>query len=260
MFSSEGQVVDVFPSRKFKKNNPYRFAFVRFAYKNHALRAAKKFDGWNLESIQLMVVEAKYRRDNRDIVHILNQPKWVQEANHNIAVNNVNEEKYDKRSFKIVLLGGHNEKQYSVLDAKCEKNNQLINKVVKGWVDVGLMQKLERSLIGESIIPLKKDDIIPSQYKDSHTLEEIKAMGSFNWRELKANGSRRAFIVIYDMSFQAWNEKNFHRIAVVWGSVISVEDLSSFGTNYSSVKAIVDTSWLKPIHDYVHIELKGVKF
>ncbi|MED6171537.1 hypothetical protein PIB30_041600 [Stylosanthes scabra] len=46
VFNSVGEVVDVFVSMKRRERNPLRFAFVRYASRDKALRAVEQLDGW----------------------------------------------------------------------------------------------------------------------------------------------------------------------------------------------------------------------
>ncbi|MED6130713.1 hypothetical protein PIB30_003290 [Stylosanthes scabra] len=209
IFSREGEVVDVFLSKKVGKYSSFHFAFVRFAYKNHALRAANKFNGWELEGVQLLVTEAKYEKDKRDNGLTQTQSNW----SYHVRQNQV--EVKAKRD-----MG--------------ETKDQPIHEVVKEEVNVELVEMLKRSFIGESILPLNREDIIPRLYKEWETLQEVKEMGPF--------------------------KMNFHKIAAVLGIVVDIENVSSIGTNYSSVKANIVTSWHRPIHKCVVLELNEVLF
>ncbi|MEK0312192.1 RNA-binding protein, partial [Candidatus Phytoplasma fabacearum] len=62
VFSRVGQVVDVYISRKIRKNNPTRFAFVRFGFRNHASRAVQLLNGNRLDGKTIVVSESKYGR------------------------------------------------------------------------------------------------------------------------------------------------------------------------------------------------------
>ncbi|MED6119956.1 hypothetical protein PIB30_016546 [Stylosanthes scabra] len=81
-----------------------------------------------------------------------------------------------------------------------------------------------------------------------------------NWSEQEANRTRKTRVEIYGMPIQAWSEQNFHKVATVLGTVVDIENVSSIGTNYSSVKANIVTSWLRPIHECVILELNEVLF
>ncbi|MED6162141.1 hypothetical protein PIB30_067553 [Stylosanthes scabra] len=177
MFSNEGQVVDVFLSNKIRINNAFKFAFVRFAFKNHALRASRNLDGCVLEGVKLMFAESKYERERR---------VDTQDSNHTHKVvmaesmgRSKKKEGSDKRSFESVLLGLNIAKKCLDENTKCGKVDHCSNEVVKGFVDMALVEKLKRSIIGESAIHLNSEDIIPRIYNDWHTFQEIKEMESF---------------------------------------------------------------------------------
>ncbi|MED6138577.1 hypothetical protein PIB30_075569, partial [Stylosanthes scabra] len=62
VFSRVGQVVDVYISKKVRRNNPTRFAFVRFGFKNYASRVVQLLNGSLLDGKTIAVSEAKYGR------------------------------------------------------------------------------------------------------------------------------------------------------------------------------------------------------
>ncbi|MED6106180.1 hypothetical protein PIB30_002632 [Stylosanthes scabra] len=65
---------------------------------------------------------------------------------------------------------------------------------------------------------------------------------------------------MYGMPLQAWSTENFNRIAEVWGTIISLDDHSTMGDSYNSVRAVLDTTWLSPINDIVHLVLNGTSY
>ncbi|MED6179712.1 hypothetical protein PIB30_003512 [Stylosanthes scabra] len=130
-------------------------------------------------------------------------------------------------------MGSENEKPDTIMTDKGETKDQPIHEVVKGEVNVELVEMLKRSLIGESALPLNREDIIPRLYKEWETLREVKEMGPFkmvltfrsvedkdkarlspllltyfgeirNWTEQEANSTRKAKVEIYGMPIQAW--------------------------------------------------------
>ena len=64
LFSHEGQVIDVFLSRKRRSGNRTPFAFVRYVHKQDALRAIESMDGMVIKDKRIEVQEAKYKRSN----------------------------------------------------------------------------------------------------------------------------------------------------------------------------------------------------
>ncbi|MED6119955.1 hypothetical protein PIB30_016545 [Stylosanthes scabra] len=133
IFSREGEVVDVFLSKKVRKYSPFHFAFVRFAYKNHALRAANKFNGWEFEGVQLLVTEVKYGRDKMDNGLTQTQSNWSYHVRQNqVEVKAKRDMVRDNSSFKNVLMGTENEKPDTVMTDKGETKDQPIHEVVKG--------------------------------------------------------------------------------------------------------------------------------
>ncbi|MED6197045.1 hypothetical protein PIB30_053070 [Stylosanthes scabra] len=66
VFGRSGKVVDIYISRKIRKANPLRFAFIRYKFKDEALRTIDHLDGWIVWGCRLRLTEARYRRRDRD--------------------------------------------------------------------------------------------------------------------------------------------------------------------------------------------------
>ncbi|MED6132389.1 hypothetical protein PIB30_018591 [Stylosanthes scabra] len=62
VFSSVGEVVDIYLSRKTREKNPLRFSFVRYVTRREAMRAIQQLDGWIVWGHSLRLMESKYRR------------------------------------------------------------------------------------------------------------------------------------------------------------------------------------------------------
>ncbi|MED6219372.1 hypothetical protein PIB30_035187 [Stylosanthes scabra] len=192
------------------------------------------------------------------------------------------------RSFKNILLGEKKGVGPALQNDGPEMKDQAVVGVAKCYIDNGMMEKLWRSLVGESAIPLSSE-IIPSFFNDWHTLVEVKPLGSFKmvltfdavdnmrealvspfllnifgevraWFEVEANRSRIAWIEMYGMSLQAWNMDNFNRIVEIWGTVLHMEEDSVMGDCYNSIKAIVDTTRFLLINDIVLLDLNGKNY
>ncbi|MED6143938.1 hypothetical protein PIB30_010602 [Stylosanthes scabra] len=284
VFSSIGQVVDVYISRKHRINNPNCFAFVRFGLKNHSLRAIESLNGSWLDGRKIVVSETKYARSGKvDKLDKSNQNNMEDAETHH----NVEKDKHPARnfvrSFKNVLIGEKMEEENEGENEDFGTKDVAAQVIVKGSIDAEMKEKLNRSIVGESVIPLKSS-IIPIILKDWDTLIEIKRLGTFKMvltfdsvdnkkealnsslllsyfgevrdcSECEANRSRIAHIEMFGIPLQAWSSDNFRNVAEVWVTVISLDEGSFMGDNYNSVKATIDTNWLKPINDAAFLEV-----
>ncbi|MED6215769.1 hypothetical protein PIB30_001390 [Stylosanthes scabra] len=188
------------------------FAFVRFDFKNHAVRAIQTFNGSRLDGKIISVFEAKYGRGRKHV--LIEKPQHVLKGsgkNHNLKTNNVVASKEVKPtgSFKMVLTFDYVENKFEALNSS--------------WL--------------------------------LNYFGEVR-----DWTENEANRSRIAWIEMYGMPLQAWSTENFNRIAEAWGTILSLDDNSIMGDSYNSVRAIVDTKWLSPINDTVHLVLNETSY
>ncbi|MED6138654.1 hypothetical protein PIB30_076465 [Stylosanthes scabra] len=65
-FSCTGKVEDVYLSRKVRKTNPLRFAFVRYKSIEEVRRTVEHLDSWIVWGCQLKLTEFRYRRDGKE--------------------------------------------------------------------------------------------------------------------------------------------------------------------------------------------------
>ncbi|XLR38116.1 hypothetical protein HN51_024899 [Arachis hypogaea] len=182
IFSREGHVMDVFLSKKQRTCSKWRFAFVRYTYNNHAQRTVQNLHGWEVDSVPLIVKEAKYRRndDKRSKV----DSERMQFRKEKSKRYNRSKTTQDKREKGNQMT--NEEKSYKSVLLKNEAKNSMgiiwtSEPVLLGEVEgnVNNMERLRRSLIGKIIIPLNKQKIIPNLFKECHTLKEVRRMGLF---------------------------------------------------------------------------------
>ncbi|MED6106179.1 hypothetical protein PIB30_002631 [Stylosanthes scabra] len=192
LFEGSVSVVDVYISRKFRKNNSTNFAFVRFQYKNHALRAIQSLNGNKIDGGIISVSEAKYGRCNKQenfdkMKHNYDSLSEKQQQSSHVRLR----VRSSGVSFKGALMGVHkatdntfhnknsmtqtavkgdnNKVELEVQKNDIETEDRSLEHMVQGVIDQRMWEKMTRSLVGESVIPLKRD-IIPSLFDDWHTL------------------------------------------------------------------------------------------
>ncbi|MED6167585.1 hypothetical protein PIB30_004397 [Stylosanthes scabra] len=252
IFTKEGHVVDVYLSRKIRKNSILRFAFVRYQFKNHAQRAIDNLNGLNIDNIPISVAEAKKKKEKKKGA----EETW--------------ERNVKEKSFKSVLMGEVGDEQDISHEEGPERNSQSSMGEIMGEVDRGWMEKLQKSSIDESSFLLDLEDLRENLFHDWDALREVKGIGRFKAlmvfesvesrdeamqsyfllnrfaevRECQVqdmSNSRRTWIEIYGMPLHGWNEDNLRKIAELSGVVVRFDACSMYGDELTAVRALIDT-------------------
>ncbi|MED6109245.1 hypothetical protein PIB30_031685 [Stylosanthes scabra] len=194
LFSDQGQVADVFVSRKRRTYAAHNFAFVRFAFRNHALRAIPNLNGWLYHGYAMKISEAKFKRGTQENKNMPSRGDHHQkETGRRLVVNGSgdgndrnNIHKGSGVSYRDVVVGRENGDLSGERKADMENQGQEVTKEkptllgnISGEKDACMMEKLKFCLIGESVIPLIAEDVIPSLFKDWVELREVKRMGNY---------------------------------------------------------------------------------
>ncbi|MED6147389.1 hypothetical protein PIB30_043605 [Stylosanthes scabra] len=257
-------------------------------------RAIRELNGREEKGKRLVVKESQFKRDvaveGNGYQNKTNRSREQLGGAKNIENREVMKFRKEQKSYKSVLL---NQKEYERKDKTQERTTilglDILPGEIKGVADRNIMALLGRAIVGESAIPLLAEEVIPSLFRDWHTLMDVKLMGSFKmllifdevnnmikalnssfllnyfgeirkWSEYEVNRSRETWIEVFGLPLHAWCEENIHKIASVWGTVIKVEDMSMKKSNLNSVRALVDTSTVLPINNKVTMEVERVKY
>ncbi|MED6123887.1 hypothetical protein PIB30_053869 [Stylosanthes scabra] len=62
VFSSTGKVEDIYMSKKVRRNNPLKFAFIRYRTKEEIRRTIERLNGWIVWGCRMSLTELRYRR------------------------------------------------------------------------------------------------------------------------------------------------------------------------------------------------------
>ncbi|MED6146197.1 hypothetical protein PIB30_032356 [Stylosanthes scabra] len=250
-FSYEGEVVDAYFSRKITPNTKNRFAFVRFSYKNHAERVICNLNGWRVFGTELKISWARYRRvDNNTLTMEARTKSHEKRPTFDRGINNGSQ---PKRTFRDILL---NKNKCQESEDKMEHHDTIpltSPAEVKAFVDNAMLEKLGRSIVGESTIPLNVEETTTRLFADWHTLEEVTTLGSFKmilsfddepnmlealhssfllnhfseirrWSRWETNTTGKAWFEIIGIPPHAWNVDNVERIAAICGQVLEVDE------------------------------------
>ncbi|MED6146519.1 hypothetical protein PIB30_035221 [Stylosanthes scabra] len=195
-----------------------------------------------------MVSKAKYKREHKEAQKQHQTKDDDGELKDQCQVEEKQSFHTHGRSFKNVLLGKQEEDEHV-------ENKEPRLPIVKGNVDVNMLEKLQRSIVRESTFPLNIEQMAPKLFSDWHTLMEVKILGSYKlvltfdsienmeeavqsafllnhfgeirkWNEDESNRSRKAWLDIYGMPLRVWNEDNFQKVAAGWGKVIAIDENS----------------------------------
>ncbi|MED6111501.1 hypothetical protein PIB30_052831 [Stylosanthes scabra] len=115
-----------------------------------------------------------------------------------------------------MMLGDNKEVEVAAQENDLSAKDPRKQFVVRGSVDHGMLEKMSRSLVGESVLPLKSD-IIPCLFKDWHCLVEVKSIGSFNMvltfdsMESKVEALLPPFLLNFFGEVRDWSENDANR-------------------------------------------------
>ena len=182
----EGRVVDVFLSRKKRASKPFPFAFVRFLNKQDATEAITNLNGLRVRGCSLEVKEARYKRFGEDQNKECSsyEMEYEEDGRKGLWGN-----RCDGRTFKDVVL--QKKKQAERREdlptctvngrARVQKDRDKVEKtiVIYGEVDETMMEKLSRSIIGESVYPVNIEVMGERLRRDWFTIVDVKPMGAY---------------------------------------------------------------------------------
>ena len=289
----EGRVVDMFMPRKKRVSNPLPFAFVRFSSKADTLKAIRNLHGTKIRGCTLDIREAKYRRFEGGQKAI----------NPNNAGKNGGSQKGDKqgnridgRTFKEVVMQAQKVETEKENNPSCNDNGRprmmkegvRLEKtmVVYGEVDEFMMNKLSKSIIGESIFPVNIEVMEERLRRDWYTIVDVKPMGAYKTLitfETKedvedALGSdfllnyfegirrcsedefcqtRRVWIECFGLPPHAWSASNLRKIGEQWGTVVCIDKKAVERMDFCSAKILIDTCYFPIIQNWVYFSVGG---
>ncbi|MED6145803.1 hypothetical protein PIB30_028559 [Stylosanthes scabra] len=180
-------------------------SLFKFAFKNHALRAVSNLDGWVFQGYSLKISKAKFRRGDQGIKTRPLKDKYHQvEMSRRIRAN-APEERNDRNvdhkgnrgSYSDVVLGRrvsevNGEAKESLEnqghEVRMEKPTLAGN--ISGEKDANMIEKLKCCLIGELVIPLIADEVIPSLLRE--------------WVELKGE---KHILCVKEMKMKLWKRQ-----------------------------------------------------
>ncbi|MED6107801.1 hypothetical protein PIB30_017502 [Stylosanthes scabra] len=228
VFSSMGEVVDVYLSRKRRANNPLRFAFIRYKTRNEALRAIEQYDRWIVWGCEIKVVESRYKRRIEGPNRKAQEEERRNESGEGDTKNSEELKVDDDMLHKL---------QRSMIGETMHpfEFEELKKEVLKEWSNIQ-----EVRMMGSMKLLLVFDS-------EEHMMEACKSPNIWkyflavrSWTKGESNRLRRCWIEVVGLPLHEWTNENMRKIGEVWGRVIKVvrDDVSQF----SSFKMLVDVN------------------
>ncbi|MED6179443.1 hypothetical protein PIB30_001207 [Stylosanthes scabra] len=264
VFSSVGEVVDVYLSRKRRTNNPLRFAFIRYKSRNEALRAIEQYDGWIVWGCEIKLTESRYKRNIKD--HTEKKQEGAKgSANTDGNVENDGMMKQGK-SYKDVVLAGSNAGNSEKVNIPNDMQTLGESKILLSR-NGELLQKMKRGLVGETMSPIEFNTLKNAVLEDWANIQEVSMIGPMKmllvfdseehmmeacespnmlnhfidvrpWSKGETNRLRRCWIEVVGLPVHGWLVDNMCKIGEVWGRVIEVVGGSE--NQFSSFKVLID--------------------
>ena len=153
-------MVDVYTSRKQRKNSMLPFAFVRFPQLKDAQPAIKNLHGMEIRGCKISVTMAEYKRSGNRRVDNKGQTTMVKEGT-NYGVHR--KQTKGGRSYMDVVVQKAKQKEEDVGCSRRQNENDIDEGakaryekagVVHGVVNKELMEELETSVVGETMGPV----------------------------------------------------------------------------------------------------------
>ncbi|MED6150381.1 hypothetical protein PIB30_071725 [Stylosanthes scabra] len=246
-------------------------------------RMVEQLDGWIVWGCRVRIAESKYRRIDKTIfgdTRIPNDKEKERPEDEPVKT------QFQNRSYKDTLLEKEHETGYHN-----QYDSGRLQKLGDSKIHLGenkeARERLNRSLVGETLNPLNFEELSSAVMKDWHTLQEVKMMDSikllmtfdtvanmeeaekscylFNhfievrrWTTGEVNRVRRKWLEVTGLPTHGWMRENMMKIGEVWGKVILIQDDN--GKHFNSFRVLVDSNVGPGIQALASIVIEGECF
>ena len=293
LFQYEGEVVDVFMSRKQRKSSTQPFAFVRFSQLKGAQKAIDSMHGLEVRGSILSVKMAEYKRSE-----IQRSDSKKQKIADYPKDGNIDGDKtfVGQRSFRDVVMGESSRQGLQGNQRVVHKKNNDDDdsskfdktRVVYGETNVEFVQELQRSLVGETLKPLELAVVGEDLMNAFPNIESIREMGAYKmlitfcsmesrdealnerdeilkrhfddirvWSSEETCQTRRVWVEVFGVPLQAWTPENFKRIGEQWGTVVRCDNRIMQKSSFNSALILMDTCNNPYIQGSVYFSIEG---
>ncbi|MED6167901.1 hypothetical protein PIB30_007216 [Stylosanthes scabra] len=150
-----------------------------------------------------------------------------------------------------------------------------------------MTEKMERSLIGETMNPIDFDNLKMKIYEGWKTITEIRRMGGYKlvmtfdskenmekalesptlltyfmelrrWGRFEVCRTRRFWIEVFGMPAHAWNEDNRRRVGEVWGRVLYMKEPEE--DQLDSFQIMAESNYGPYIQSWLDVTVDGDEF
>ncbi|MED6107925.1 hypothetical protein PIB30_018767 [Stylosanthes scabra] len=224
IFGWAGGVVDIYVSRKTKRNSRSSFAFVRFDSRKGAERAVKNLNGTYIGSRRMMVKMAEFRRGQ--------ELYWVRNEGRN--------------GYAEVKKGclGPSAKRVDDKEAEkggCDEQKTVARRVIKVRTDPIQADLLSRSVVAESL------DTIQFEWIKEQIAERWEGPGDVYCRDLGPfkciltfnSVEARDFALVQEgvdrdrVLVHLWSEETFMSIGKIYGKPVMMDELTDYCLSYT---------------------------
>ncbi|CAO2837752.1 unnamed protein product [Amaranthus hypochondriacus] len=281
-----GQLVDIFISRKKRKNSNCAFGFVRYEHGDGATKAIAKLDGKTFFGRKLRVTRAKYNRDGRPFPRNNHGGEKVTKTRKPILSPALR----DGRNYAEVLLGRKEKGTatgFTVENGEKARNNEgelheqvtirtsenpVMVKRLSLAVVVDLNEPLEfnkiKSIIAENNIEAVGMSSL-SRYKIAIFFEDepmvLKAIAENSplkkafkdirrWSDDEYEGERDVWIEVVGLNPKCWGQENFRAIGNIWGTTRKFVHVFNGVHCLTAAKILIRTKHLKKIEGSVTLK------
>ncbi|MED6157585.1 hypothetical protein PIB30_024590 [Stylosanthes scabra] len=244
-------------------------------YRVEALNVIRRLDRWNVWGCNIKLKKARYGR--------IEERKRNELQGEGTMPIPAKPDDGKGRTFKDVLLNKNIEN--NVHNLRDDNVVQMFGKSrVELEADEVLNERLSRSLVGETINPMRFQELRTAVMKDWHTMVDMKMMGSWKavmtfdslenmieaeqspyllnhfmevrrWTLREVNRSRRMWLEIHGLPANAWTETNMERIGKVWGSILRVD--GGQGGHLNAFRVLVEMNFSPTIQACLSVGIQG---
>lgn len=278
IFSTAGNVIEVFIPKKRSTKQNWRFGFVRYARKEEGLKA---IHSWNATVIRDHKIFVKFARfacqwSSRGVIQNVHESNPRIEA-HKTKIftnyqdmpdgkfvdkgNSIRNFGFGKPSIRVFEEG--NEWLRRSIVAKLYPTRSLVF-IQDHLQNLGYVDVLVRPMGGDQVVLT-----FQSVEDRNSALSKKGTMGWINeyfqefkkWEETtNLQGPRLVWLNCYGVPINVWNSKSFSKLGMIWGDVILISDETIKQHSFTVGKVLVSTKCMDTINKVVSLQIKDKSY
>ena len=202
------------------------------------------------------------------------------------------------KTFKEVVMGTSKDAYAGAINSNTHSRPKLQEetkyektKVVYGDIHQGLWEELQRSVVGETLIPINYNSLSLKLRKTCPTVCDVRNLGAYkvlvtlaskedkdqilkeeggplrdsfveirDWTIEETCQTRRVWVECFGIPPHAWTLHNFRNIAEHWGTTVRFNEPTACGRSFSSARIMMDTCLFSYIQGTVYLLVEGNGF